>query len=114
MAATIVGSALDFGVSDDEASLVTQSVSITNNSDMKEVKDKGGDTVTVAFYNKKSDISIEGYGSASNVPGATLTLSAGTSGDVVGTVFIKEVTIDKSNEDFVKSSISAIAYAGIA
>ena len=113
-AATVVGTALTFGVANDESSLTTQSVSVTNKSDKKEARDKGGSVVAIAYYNKTSDISIDGLGTftgASTNVGTALTLS-GTF-DTAGSHFVDEVTIDHANEEFVKSSIKATSYSGI-
>lgn len=112
MAATVVGEALEFGVSDDEASLVTQSASVTKKSDKKEARDKCGEVISVAYYNKTADISIEGLGTSAATVGAALTL-AGDFGLGAGLIFIDEITIDKANEEYVKSSIKATHYSGI-
>ena len=109
---TIVGQALEFGVADDEASLVTQSVSVTNKTDKKEARDKCGIIVAVAYYNPTSEVSIEGLGTAANSIGSALTLS-GTYLTLAGTTFVDEVSLEKANEEFVKSSIKATSYSGI-
>lgn len=109
---TVVGQALEFGVSDDEASLTTQSVSVTRKTDKQEARDKCGIIVSVAYYNPMADVSIDGLGTSAAVIGAQLTLT-GTFGLGAGLIFIDEVTIDKANEDFVKSSVKATQYSGI-
>lgn len=113
MPATIIGNSLNWGMPNEEASLATQSVSVTNKSDKKEVRDAQGYISTVAFYNQTSEISIEGYGDALGLTiGTSLSVNSSSS-DIVSTVYIDEVTLDYSNEDFTKSSISATAYSGI-
>lgn len=110
---TVVGDdTLEFGIDADEAGLVTQSVQVTNKSDKKEGRNKCGDVVAVAYYNKTSDIQIEGLGTSANVVGDALSL-AGSYPSLAGAAFIDEVTIEKANEEFVKTSIKATAYAGI-
>ena len=108
---TVVGSALEFAVDTDESSLTTQSVSVTNRSDKKEARDKCGIVVAVAYYNNTSDVTIEGLGASAATVGATLSLSGTYT--TAGTTYVDEVTVDKSNEEFVKSSIRATSYAGI-
>lgn len=108
---TVVGSSLSFAIDTDEASLVTQSVSVTNRSDKKEARDKCGIVVAVAYYNQTSDITIEGLGASAATVGSTLSLSG--SYTVAGTIYVDEVTIDKQNEEFVRSTIRATAYSGI-
>jgi len=112
--ATVVGSALTFGLAAEESSLTTQSVSVSNKADKKEARDKQGVIVAVAYYNKTSEISIEGIGSFSN-PVTNIGTSLALSGtfDVAGSIFIDEVSIDHSNEEFVSTSISATSYEGI-
>jgi predicted alternative tryptophan synthase beta-subunit len=109
---TVVGDSLEFGISHDEASLVTQSVSVTNKSDKKEARDKCGIVVSVAYYNKTSEISIEGLGTSAAEIGDALSL-AGSYIDLAGATFVEEVSVEKGNEDFVKSSIKAMSYEGI-
>ncbi len=115
---TIVGQALEFGITDDEASLTTQSVSMTNKMDKKEARDSCGVIVSVAYYNPTSEISIEGLGTVSATVGTTLSLS-GTyltpgGGSTARPIYVDEVTVEKENEEFVKSSIRATSYDGIA
>lgn len=110
---TIVGDALEFGVAEDEASLVTQSVSVTNKMDKKEARDKCGIIVSVAYYNPTSEVQIEGLGTAANGIGSALSLS-GTYLTLAGATYVDEVSLEKANEEFVKSSIRATSYGGIA
>ena len=110
---TVVGSSLEFGVSDDEASLTTQSVSVTNKMDKKEARDKCGIVVAVAYYNPTSEISIEGLGTNGSLSvGGTISLS-GTF-ITVGAIYIDEISVEKGNEDFTKTSVKATSYGGIA
>jgi len=111
---TVVGQALDFGVSDDEASLVTQSVSKTHKTDKKEARDKCGIVISVAYYNATADISINGLGTSAASPGGTLTLTGSFGTATTGLIYIDEVAIEKGNEDFVSSAIKATQYSGIA
>lgn len=109
---TVVGEDLAFGIEDDEASLVTQSVSVTNKKDKKEARDKCGTIIAVAYYNPTSEIQIEGLGKADNVIGSALSL-AGSYITLAGAAFVDEVSYERSNEDFEKTSIKATAYGGI-
>lgn len=110
---TVVGDdTLEFGIANDEAGLVTQSVSVTNKTDKKEARDKCGIIVAVSYYNPTSEIQIEGLGTASNTIGSLLSL-AGTYLTLAGLAYVDEVTVEKANEEFVKSTIKATAYGGI-
>ena len=107
MPANVVGDALDFAIASDEASLTTQSVSVTQKSDKKEARNKDGDVVAVAFYNNMTEVRVEGLGQAGQSIGGTISLANGTA---VGTLYVEEVTIDFKNDDFVKSSVKATAW----
>lgn len=109
---TVVGQALEFGITDDEASLVTQSISVTHKKDKKEARDKCGIIVAVAYYNPTSEITIEGLGTSALLVGAALSLTGDYS--LAGATYIDEVSVDYGNEEFVKSSIKATSYGGIA
>ncbi len=109
---TVVGQELEFGISDDEVGLVTQAVSVVNKKDKKEARDKCGIVIAVAYYNHTSEISIEGLGTIGYAPGDSLSLS-GTYLTLAGASFVEEVSMDKTNEDFVKVKIKAMSYEGI-
>lgn len=109
---------LEFGVASDELGLATTSISLTHKADKKEVRNNCGDIVGIVYYNKMTDISIDGYGTASfgtsnssTAVGTALSLTG--SYDVAGAIFVDEVTEDQSNEDFVKTSVKAVSYEGI-
>ena len=109
---TVVGSALEFGITDDEASLVTQSASVTNKMDKKEARDSCGIIVSVSYYNPTSEVQIEGLGTSANAIGSTLSLT-GTYLTLAGTTYVDEVSVEKQNEEYTKSSIRATSYGGI-
>lgn len=113
--ATVVGEDLKFGVGDnDEASLVTQSIKHTLKSDKKEAKGKDGSVIAVAFYNKTSDVTIEGLGETDGLDVSdTLSLANTLAPAPVGTLFVDQIDVEYPNEDFVKSTIKATGYAGI-
>lgn len=108
--ATAIGTALTFGISADEISLTTQRVTLVKKSDKKEARDSCGDVVSVVHYNKMEEVQVEGYGTSSKVVGGTIALTSVT---LAYTVYIDEVTIDLSNEDYVKSTVKGVGYAGI-
>ena len=112
MCGTVVGNQLEFGIASDEASLVTQSVSVTKKSDKKAARDKCGTVISVAYYNKMADVTIEGYGTSAATIGSALTI-ANSINLGAGTTLVDEVTIDLANEEYVKSSIKATHYSGV-
>jgi len=102
-----------FGVDDDEATLVTQSVQHTKKSDKKEARDNCGNVVAVAYYNVTSEVTVEGIGTSTLAVGAALTLAGTGLGTVSGALYVDEVTVEKNNEEFIKSTVKATAYTGI-
>jgi len=122
---TVIGATLDeddFGISAAEQGLVTQSISVTRKQDKKEVKDHCGEVVNLAYYNLTADISISGYGSNQSLTiGGVMSMVAdnvasGSGIDLIpqtSAIVVKEVTITRTNEDFVKTDIKAMSYDGI-
>ena len=109
---TIVGNQLAFGIESDEDSLVTQSLQVTNKADTKEARNHCGNVVSKAFYNKMSEVQFDGLGTSSLAVGSALSL-ANTTLTLAGALYVDEISIDLSNEDYVKSSVKATAYEGI-
>ena len=110
--AVVVGEALDFGVADDKASLVTQKTSVNNKVDIKEARDKDGEVVAVALFNKTSDVSVEGLGT----PDVYLvdTLALGTVPvAAVSTVYVTEISGDEDNENFQRATIKGKAWENV-
>ena len=118
---TVIGTPLsedDFGITAAEQGLITQSVQVVSKTDKKELKDNCGDVVNLAFYNKTAEVSISGYGSEDDlVVGGALTLANSTDFSTEiptgAALVVMEVSVTRSNEDFVKSDIKAMAYEGI-
>ena len=113
--ATIKGASLDFGVLSAATGVNTsaaQSYSQSNGINLKELKGRDGSTKSIAFYRKTEEVSVDFVGTPSGLTvGAALhaDLQAATNAEC----FIDEITIDKSNEDHVKTSVRATTY-GIA
>ena len=99
----------DWGISGDVESLVTQKVSSTQKVEKKEAIKASGEVGAVCYYNKSTEISIEGLGTASKAIAATITTAVVPSAG--GTFYCSEVTVDLTNEDFVKSSVKGVAWA---
>lgn len=109
---TVVGSPLEFGIAVDEASLQTTSVRVTKRADKAEARDKCGIVTSVAYYNKTEEIEIEGFGNSALAVAAALTL-AGSFNSGTGLIYIDEVAVEKTNENYVTSTIRATRYSGI-
>tara|TARA_B100001939_G_scaffold347786_1_gene370601 strand:- start:920 stop:1285 length:366 start_codon:yes stop_codon:yes gene_type:complete len=115
--AIIKGEQLTFGVTSAAggATSPAQSYSQTNGINIKELKDKNGDTKSVAFYRKTEEISVDFLGIPSSlIVGAALAdaLQAATEhgNPAAAECIIDEVTIDKANEEHVKTSVRATSY----
>lgn len=118
MCGTIVGTAegeeLLFGIENDEASLITQSVKVTHKRDKKEVRDKCGNVISVSYYNRMAELEIKGV----TKPdfdldiGDTVTLAnvANIRPAVIGKLLIDEISTELSNEDYIQTTVKATAY----
>lgn len=108
------GDELTWGVPKDEMSLVTQTVTFTQKSDKKEVRDHEGEIRTVTYYNQSADVTIEGYGDASASVAARMTMQNTFQSAMSGALLIDQCQVSLSNEDHIKSSITAVLYPNIA
>lgn len=108
------GDELTWGVPKDEMSLVTQTVTFTQKSDKKEVRDHEGEIRTVTYYNQSADVTIEGYGDASARVATRMTMQNTFQSAMSGALLIDQCQVSLSNEDHIKSSITAVLYPNIA
>lgn len=108
------GVELTWGVPKDEMSLVTQTVTFTQKSDKKEVRDHEGEIRTVTYYNQSADVTIEGYGDASASVATRMTMQNTFQSAMSGALLIDQCQVSLSNEDHIKSSITAVLYPNIA
>lgn len=108
------GDELTWGVPKDEMSLVTQTVTFTQKSDKKEVRDHEGEIRTVTYYNQSADVTIEGYGDASASVATRMTMQNTFQSTMSGALLIDQCQVSLSNEDHIKSSITAVLYPNIA
>lgn len=111
---TQFGDELTWGVPKDEMSLVTQTVTFTQKSDKKEVRDHEGEIRTVTYYNQSADVTIEGYGDASARVATRMTMQNTFQSAMSGALLIDQCQVSLSNEDHIKSSITAVLYPNIA
>lgn len=107
------GGELIWGVPKDEMSLVTQTVTFTQKSDKKEVRDHEGEIRTVTYYNQSADVTIEGFGDASASVATRLTMQNTFQSAMAGALLIDQCQVSLSNEDHIKSSITAVLYPNI-
>lgn len=107
------GAELIWGVPKDEMSLVTQTVTFTQKSDKKEVRDHEGEIRTVTYYNQSADVTIEGFGDASASVATRLTMQNTFQSAMAGALLIDQCQVSLSNEDHIKSSITAVLYPNI-
>lgn len=108
------GDELTWGVPKDEMSLVTQTVTFTQKSDKKEVRDHEGEIRTVTYYNQSADVTIEGHGDASASVATRMTMQNTFQSAMSGALLIDQCQVSLSNEDHIKSSITAVLYPNIA
>lgn len=116
---TVIGTGLtnaENGIEADEFSLVTQSVTVTHRKDKAEVRNRCGIISDVAYYNEHSDVEIVGFGLGTSLPaiGASITLANDFGDRIPGGVFCDEIAQERTNENFVQTTIRGTAYSGIA
>lgn len=103
----------DWGIGADEAGFKAMtSVSVTERAEKAEGKDSRGCVVAIAYYNKTSEVSLEGIGDNRKSAGDVLSLTSVTVDN--GTVYCEESAIEYSNEDWVKTTLKGVAYENIA
>ena len=110
--ATIKGQTIAFGVGSASSGLITQRVSISKRCEVKEARDKQGEVVAAAFYRNTTEVSVEGLTTGSSALLGTLVLPTGAP-TVTGALVIEEKTVEYSNEDWVKTTLKAVAYATV-
>lgn len=101
----------DWGIETEEAGFTaTTSVTVTERAEKAEGKDSKGCVVAVIYYNKTSEVVVEGIGANSQQAGSEMTLATEVDN---GTVYVEESTITYTNDDWVKTSIKGIAYENV-
>lgn len=118
MAATVKGPDLtkeQWGILLEETGgLVTQTLSMTNRADKKIARGLVGDHAAIAWYSKTTEVSIEAYGETDYDAGQALTLANTKLLTPASTAyFVEEITVTRQFDDFIKTSIKAMAYSGV-
>jgi hypothetical protein len=118
--ATPVGTSIQFGIPSEELSLLTKQVSVTRLSDRKEARDGCGEVQSVAWYNKRSEISISCTGMVGNTMddvGIAITMAAGNltifAGLIVGSVYSDRITATMNQEDFITTDMDLVAWDSV-
>lgn len=120
MAATLLGTTGNFGITADETGIIITDLSFDYSHQEKTVLDKAGEIVGVAFYQGKVDVKISGLvaktSAFSGKIGTALTLAntmpvhLQASG---GTTVLQQVTRSLNCEDFEKIDIAATHYPAV-
>jgi len=101
----------DWGIAQEEAGFTaTTSVTVTERAEKAEGKDSKGCVVAVIYYNKTSEVVVEGIGENAQAAGSQMTLTTSVDN---GTVYVEESTVTYTNDDWVKTSVKGIAYENI-
>ena len=87
------------------------SVSLTERVEKAEGKNSRGCVVAIAYYNKSSEVTIEGIGSNKKEAGSSITVDSVSPDNA--NLYVDESTIEYSNEDWVKTTIKATGYENI-
>jgi hypothetical protein len=105
------GEAWPFGVSGgtDGGLLAAQSVQVTTKREKKEGKNHQGEVVALVYMNETTEITVEGIGEAGSI-GSPFNIQTF---EFEGSAYVEEVTKSATNEDFVKTTIKAVAYENV-
>jgi hypothetical protein len=113
--ATPIGNtAITNGVSD-ELGLVTNKFQSNRKSDKVEGKDGCGNTVSVAYFNKRHEIDIEGLGdfTGSIDCGSVVSLANASYPVVTGKAIVEELSVARASGENVKFTAKVMAWDGI-
>ena len=120
MAATLLGTTGNFGITADETGIIITDLSFDYSHQEKTVLDKAGEIVGVAFYQGKVDVKISGLvaktSAFSGKIGAALTLANTMPAHLQasgGTTVLQQVTRSLNCEDFEKIDIAATHYPAV-
>lgn len=115
-APVIRGTSTSFGIASAQSGMVLTNVSANQSSNKVEAKNISGGTAAVAYTGKKVEYSLEGYVTATNsatqggsFSPANLSSYAGQTGGI----YIEEVSLTKSSEDFAKIKYKAVQRDGV-
>ena len=109
--------ALALGLDNNEAGIVVQSIKITSKVDKKEALGSCGEVIAVNYYNKNTEIEIQGLGKASCAIATVLTLAnladLAITPESSSAIIVDEVSLEYANQDFIKSTIKAVSFEGL-
>ena len=104
--------AITFGISTEAAGFTaTESITMTKRKDKIEATGEDGEFASFSYYNENGEFSASGYGGTDCAVGSVTTSLGGLSAS--GGVYVSEVTIEESAEDFQKYSVKGNFWAEI-
>ena len=114
MAATTLGTTGNWGIPNDQAGLLITELSFDFSNEQKEVLDKGGEVIGLAFHKEKVEIKMSGLVSRNSAfsgkIGTALALANAMPNHLQnsgGTTVLMQVNRTMSNEDFEKIDLTA-------
>lgn len=107
MAATTIGTAVTFGLSQ-ESGVVIQNFTSTETMETAELSDYNGVHAAVAFSNRRINVSLSGNATtAQGNIGAALALTANATAVCNGTYYITDSSTNQTNDGFLAFDLSA-------
>lgn len=112
-------SGIVFGIAADANGLTTTKLTVNQKKDRKEVKNKFGDTYSVAYYNATTEVSGEGQGTAgqevlgTEVAAITDSITGVAGATPVGKIFLDSIDYTFTQDDFYKIKWTGTAYDAI-
>ena len=122
MPASLLGTTGNFGIPNDQTGLLVTDLSFDFSSQEKQVLDKGGEVIGLAFYQEKAEVKISGLVSKTSAfsgkISAALVLAnaipAHLQKSTGGTTILTQMSRSMNNEDFEKIDITAVHYPTLA
>ncbi|MEN9285724.1 MAG: hypothetical protein ACK5TY_03665 [Verrucomicrobiota bacterium] len=121
MPASLLGTTGNFGIPNDQTGLLVTDLSFDFSSQEKQVLDKGGEVIGLAFYQEKVEVKISGLVSKTSAfsgkISAALVLAnaipAHLQKSTGGTTILTQMSRSMNNEDFEKIDLTATHYPNV-
>jgi hypothetical protein len=121
MPASLLGTTGNFGIPNDQTGLLVTDLSFDFSSQEKQVLDKGGEVIGLAFYQEKAEVKISGLVSKTSAfsgkISAALVLAnaipAHLQKSTGGTTILTQMSRSMNNEDFEKIDLTATHYPNV-
>lgn len=121
MPASLLGTTGNFGIPNDQTGLLVTDLSFDFSSQEKQVLDKGGEVIGLAFYQEKVEVKISGLVSKTSAFSGKISaalllanaIPAHLQKSTGGTTILTQMSRSMNNEDFEKIDLTATHYPNV-